>query len=125
MAPRIAKQRRPKSRVTKTFFTKVAGVTKRNRDGEPRQDLINNCRIGEPVELVPEPDNRYDRNAVAVYVRGDQIGYLSAGVAASLAYQIVNRTHEHSAWIEDIKGGIPEAPTLGVVLAIHAAALST
>jgi hypothetical protein len=35
--------------------------------------------LGEPVELVPEPKNKYDSNAIAVISpRGGQIGYLSA-----------------------------------------------
>jgi hypothetical protein len=34
--------------------------------------------------LVPEPDNRYDRNAVAVWIDGKQVGYLSRGNAEIL-----------------------------------------
>src|SRR5690242_2659306 len=34
--------------------------------------------------VVPEPDNRHDRNAVAVYVRGEKIGYLPRSDAPEL-----------------------------------------
>lgn len=37
------------------------------------------CQAGEPVHLLPEPKNKADERAVAVYsCRGIQIGYLSA-----------------------------------------------
>lgn len=37
------------------------------------------CRPGDRVELVPEPKNKADRNAVAVFSeRGIQIGYITA-----------------------------------------------
>lgn len=50
------------------------------------------CRAiaaGEPfaVELRPEPNNPKDRNAVAVLLNGEQVGYLPADVAADVAEQ--------------------------------------
>jgi hypothetical protein len=37
------------------------------------------CRPGDPVQLQPEPKNKHDGNAVAVYSeRGAQLGYLPA-----------------------------------------------
>lgn len=37
------------------------------------------CRPGDPVELRPEPTNRHDPRAVAVFsARGVQLGYLTA-----------------------------------------------
>lgn len=37
------------------------------------------CDPGEPVQLVPEPKNKHDENAIAVFsARGVQIGYLAA-----------------------------------------------
>ena len=37
------------------------------------------CRPGEPIELRPEPKNKHDRHAIAVYSARDiQIGYIRA-----------------------------------------------
>lgn len=35
--------------------------------------------------LVPEPDNRYDRNAVKVVIRGEHVGYVPADLSARVA----------------------------------------
>lgn len=44
-----------------------------------RQFEIMVCEPGEPIELRPEPKNKADPNAIAVYsCRGIQIGYLTA-----------------------------------------------
>jgi len=57
----------------------VVGVAYANSDGSNRQFEVAMCTPGEPVALVPEPTNKADPGAVAVYsARGLQIGYLSA-----------------------------------------------
>ncbi|WP_165356529.1 HIRAN domain-containing protein [Sphingosinicella sp. BN140058] len=57
----------------------IVGVAYPNRDGGNRQFEVAMCTPGEPVTLVPEPTNKADPAAVAVYsCRGVQIGYLSA-----------------------------------------------
>jgi hypothetical protein len=67
-----------------SFFTKVAGVTYRNKDGKSRQRLISQCRVGEELVLKREPDNPADPNAIKVLrVTGEQLGYVPAHVAAS------------------------------------------
>lgn len=43
---------------------------------------------GQTYELVREPDNEHDANAVAVYGRGRKVGYLSAAKAAGLAAEL-------------------------------------
>ena len=39
-------------------------------------EIWKELQIGDVVELIPEPDNRYDRNAVMVRCKGKQLGYL-------------------------------------------------
>ena len=57
----------------------VVGIAFPNKDGGNRQFEVAMCRPGELVALVPEPTNKADPAAVAVYsARGIQIGYLSA-----------------------------------------------
>ncbi|WP_454884892.1 HIRAN domain-containing protein [Sphingomonas oryzagri] len=57
----------------------VVGGIHTNVDGTNRLFEIALCTPGEPVHLLPEPKNKHDPSAVAVYSpRGAQIGYLSA-----------------------------------------------
>ena len=69
---------------TKTYFTKVVGVTYENR-----QSVIEKLVGSEPCRLVPEPENAYDSNAIAVLVATaigvQQIGYLKREFAAKVA----------------------------------------
>lgn len=57
----------------------VVGVRHPNRDRSNRQFETLACRPGDPLELRPEPKNRHDENAVAVFSeRNVQLGYLTA-----------------------------------------------
>jgi hypothetical protein len=63
-----------------TFRTTIAGVTKQNPDGTDRQALVKTLRRGEAVRLVREPNNPYDKYAVAIFrTSGEQLGYIPAG----------------------------------------------
>jgi len=57
----------------------VVGADYPNKRGPGRRFEIEICKPGEPVEIRPEPKNKADPRAVAVYsCRGIQIGYLTA-----------------------------------------------
>ena len=57
----------------------IVGADHPKKRGPGRRFEIAMCKPGEPVELVPEPKNRHDENAIAVYsARGIQIGYVRA-----------------------------------------------
>ena len=57
----------------------VVGTAFPNRDGGNRQFEVAMCTPGEDVTLVPEPTNKADPAAIAVFsARGIQIGYLTA-----------------------------------------------
>lgn len=61
----------------RAFFTKVVGVTHANSDGTRRQDLLSRMKVGDTVEFIPEPNNPGDPNAIAVFWRCQQVGYLN------------------------------------------------
>src|SRR5260370_12014420 len=62
------------------FRTTIAGVTKQNSDGTDRQKLVKLLKRGETLSLVREPNNPYDKYAIAVFrTSGEQLGYLHAG----------------------------------------------
>lgn len=57
----------------------VVGALHENTDRSNRVFEIALCEPGEPIELVPEPTNKFDPSAVAVVsARGIQIGYVAA-----------------------------------------------
>lgn len=117
----------------KEFPTKLAGVTHPNADGSDRQELIRRyARPGEPLLLVPEPNNPYSPNAIAVYlVRSEgifnkrevryQLGYLREEVAMELTRYMARegvpkdtRGVLISAEITDVNGGTRDKPARGV-----------
>jgi hypothetical protein len=64
----------------RAFYQQVHGVKFKNDDGSSRQQIIKACSVGEELDLVPEPDNRYDSDAVKVCRQnGQQLGYLPSG----------------------------------------------
>jgi hypothetical protein len=70
---------RPRGKALREFFTQVHGINHKNDDGSSRQEIIRRCREGEEVQLVPEPTNRYDANAVKICrLNGEQLGYWQA-----------------------------------------------
>ncbi len=97
----------------------VVGAPYLNADGSNRQFEILLCQAGEPVTLIPEPKNKHDRRAVAVYSARDvQIGYVNAEragwIGALLAERevqaVFQRKAEFGAWIRVAFDG--ERPTL-------------
>jgi len=70
------------------FYSKLAGVSKKNEDGRRRQEVIEeDLYEGLDLYLEREPENPYDPNAIAVFASeyGDQVGYLKSEVSEELA----------------------------------------
>jgi single-stranded-DNA-specific exonuclease len=81
------------------FYTKVVGVS-----FEGRQNLIAGLAPGDPLELVREPDNAFDPNALAVRYGRLQLGYLRREIAQRLAPN-VDAGDRYSISIGSITGG--------------------
>lgn len=63
--------------------TKIRGL--RHVFGEPGKELmIAKLKPGDKLDLVPEPDNPRDLNAIAVYHQKIKFGYLSRELAKDL-----------------------------------------
>jgi hypothetical protein len=100
----------------------VVGVKHPNPDKSKsnRRFEIALCAPGDPVELRPEPKNKHDPNAVAVFSeRGVQIGYLAAERAPRIRqligearepWAVFQGEAEFGAWIRVAFDG--EEPTL-------------
>ena len=69
---------------------KVVGVTFTNEDtGEKRSDIIRELMDKSPddikIQLVREPENKYDMNAIKVLANDKQIGYIGKEYATIIA----------------------------------------
>jgi len=86
----------PQSRVHgRVITTKVVGVS-----FERRQEVLALLQMGDRIWLEMEPFNPYDLNAIKVSrSNGEQIGYLSRYLAASLA-------HYFKAYGNPVKGKV-------------------
>jgi hypothetical protein len=69
----------------------VVGIDYLNADRSNRRMELLYCRPGDPVQLRPEPKNKHDPHAVAVFSeRGIQVGYLSSERAPLIGARIRN-----------------------------------
>lgn len=90
---------------SRSFFTKVAGVTY-----EGRQEIVGQCHPGERLLLVREPDNPIDPGAVKVMrMNGQQLGYIPAHVTrngdrSGFAHSI-DDGETFDCYISEITGG--------------------
>lgn len=106
--------------------SKVAGVTYPDpRTGEDRQSIIAGLTGKEPCRLQPEPDNKYDPNAIAVMVATPDgikhVGY----VPRDLAKQVAPYINGENLMIEivEITGGFEtrygDIAALGLLIRIE------
>jgi len=59
-------------------------------------------QIGELLELIPEPDNRYDKHAVMVAYKGKQLGYLPRSQNRHIAKILNAGLNPHEARIQSL-----------------------
>jgi single-stranded-DNA-specific exonuclease len=80
--------------MSETFFSKLVGVTFEGRQDHISDllDLIEDQVApqphGWPLEVMPEPNNPYDSNAINIKYRGSSLGHLNRELAANLTAQI-------------------------------------
>lgn len=109
---------KPVKKEVAEFYSKIYGTSHRNRDGTSRQSAIRkDCYPGAELDLVREPDNKHDNNAIAVYYNDKQLGYLSADIASQYAGKLDQGAISLSACIEDITGGT-DTKTYGANISI-------
>lgn len=83
----------------------VVGIDFPNADGSNRRSEAMMTLPGDPVELVPEPKNSHDSNAVAVIgPHGVQLGYINAERAPYIGGKM-NRGEDVAAIFQGIDGG--------------------
>jgi len=93
------------------FTTKVVGVT---FDG--RQNTIRKLHVGEALNLVREPSNPHDPNALKVLrISGEQVGYIDRQLAKSLSAKL-RSTNQYTVRVLKIIGDPSRGQSLGVVI---------
>lgn len=75
----------PPAGVIKLESIKIAGVTHNNADGTSRQEILSRMKQWETIDLVREPANEYDKNAVALFGGMGQVGYVPTQRAVQIA----------------------------------------
>lgn len=94
------------------FPAKVVGVTHRNDDRTSRQSAIKKLESLDSLDLVPEPTNPYDSNAIRViggYLAKDfewidrQIGYLDSRLAGETT-RAMKRGTRYLCFVLDVTG---------------------
>jgi hypothetical protein len=98
-----------------TIRTKVVGVSKKNPNGQSRQDLIETCiESGDNLDLVRDHENPYDENAIGVYIRtGEQIGFISGELAEKIA-PLMDDGYPINCTVLAVTGGPKEGKLYGV-----------
>ena len=83
----------------------VVGIDFPNADGSNRRSETMMTLPGESVELVPEPKNKHDSNAIAVISpRGIQLGYVNAERAPYIGSRM-SRGEDVEAIFQGMDGG--------------------
>lgn len=107
------------------IITKVVGVTFDNIDGSSRQQAIKRLKVGDRVQLVMNPNDPYDKNAIMVFGKGsiehveipDCIGHLKADLAADVHDWAKDDSLEGIyAEVHRLTGGTRDKPTRGCVI---------
>jgi len=79
--------------VDRLYYSRVAGIVARNPDGTDRQTIASQLEPLSPLALQPEPDNRFDPNAIAlVHRQHGTVGYIPRDTAEWLAKSLKNET---------------------------------
>ncbi len=87
------------AKIEEETSTKIVGVTFDNR-----QALVRNLVGGERLELVREPGNPHDCNAVAVMDGNDHLGYIGRELARGLAREMDDGVL-FEAFVSSVTGG--------------------
>lgn len=108
--------------MSRTFLVGVRGESRNNDDGASRQDIIRRMRANEPVQLIANPTNQFDRWAVKVLTQsGEQIGWLPSDARDADALlkgepieAVVHAVRGGTTWLKRLLG----KKSVGIVLRI-------
>ncbi len=87
------------------MYSKIVGSTF-PREGQTRKgsEIIPELNAGQKLSLRREPNNKFDKNAVAVDIGKEQLGYIPAETAIQLA-QWMDDGMEFNCFVSEVTGG--------------------
>lgn len=101
------------------FFLHVVGVSHRNPDHSSRQQILQDCTVGDELKLIRDPSNHFDSNAIMVCTRGEeQIGFVDREHAERLSQDLdrgiqmrahvnsIGLAHDEKHWGMTIRVGV-------------------
>lgn len=80
----------------------IVGMPFREKEGIPANAILKEVPPDEPCVLVRDPENRYDRNAVQVWVRDQHVGFIPKTQNAVLA-KFIDENGKH--WTQPVTAG--------------------
>lgn len=89
-----------------SFYSKINGLTF-TRPGQEKKgiEIIPTLKKGQELKLVPEPENKFDPNAIAVYYENLHLGYIPKETAKSMKYEMERNDAMYICKISEITGG--------------------
>lgn len=98
-------------------FTKIAGVTYKNKFGISIQSILPQLEPKDSLLFIRNPDNEYDSNAIEIYWNGNNhIGHINRDFAADLAPKMDNGA-VLGGFVMEVTGG--DGLTYGCNIAIR------
>jgi hypothetical protein len=96
----------------------VVGLFFENRDGSDRLQAALVCAPDEQLDLIAEPDNPFDPNAIAVHHQnGLQIGYLPRELAGIVSQEMTRRW-EYTAFVWTLGDDTPPYTAFNIELLV-------
>lgn len=81
------------------------------------QNTVAKLTVGTPIKLTPEPENQYDPRAIKAVTRsGETVGYVERD--SWLTRAMLDEGTTVASRVQEIIGGEPGKPSLGVVLEV-------
>ena len=84
------------------WFTTTTYAPKQLAGATHYQETIRACRVGMPAQLVREPNNPHDPNAIAVFVNRQKVGYFARDVAEWAAKNIDSGRVRYKSVVEEV-----------------------
>lgn len=81
------------------IYSSVAGVTYNDR-----QKYVRQCYKGQRLKVVRDKNNAFDKNAIALYANGNQVGFIRKELAAQLSIKI-DKGINFECIVENVTGG--------------------
>lgn len=90
------------------FHTKINGTSFRPENLPTLKGLVKE----QELSLLPEPTNKYDPNAIAIYLQDKHLGYIPRDTAAKIVGDVNANTVK--CVVSEVTGGVEGKENIGV-----------